>query len=208
MKKALLAYFILIVFGCFLNAKTIWRDRNPYTSEGDVKVGTVIVIGINDISDMRFTVSMNNKNNSIVSSNPDVTITGFLPRVAATKKINNDDSTQFAGRGKISFSIATRVLNRVGPMLSVAGSRTYTFNGVTNIITVTGLVDPALMKGRAVDSNSVADFTLEVRGLKQGINIQRLPLKKDEKADTALTEQEKQIIIIDYLKKMLGELTH
>jgi len=96
----------------------------------------------------------------------------------------------------------------VGAMLSVAGSRTYTFNGVTNIITVTGLVDPALMKGRVIDSNSVADFTLEVRGLKQGINIQRLPLKKDEKADTALTEQEKQLIIIDYLKKMLGELTH
>ena len=208
MRKALLAYIILIAFGCFLNAKTIWRDRNPYASEGDVKVGTVVVIGINDISDMRFTVSMNNKNNSIVSSIPDVTITGFLPRVAATKKINNDDSTQFAGKGKISFSIATRVLNRVGPMVSVAGSRTYTFNGVTNIITVTGLVDPALMKGRAIDSNSVADFTLEVRGLKQGINIQRLPLKKDEKADAALTEQEKQLIIIDYLKKMLGELTH
>jgi flagellar basal body L-ring protein FlgH len=208
MKKALLAYIILIIFGCFLNAKTIWRDRNPYTSEGDVRVGTVVLIGINDISDMRFTVSMNNKSNSAVSSNPDVTITGFLPKVAATKKINNDDSTQFAGKGKISFSIATRVLNKVGPMLSVAGSRTYTFNGVTNIITVTGLVDPALMKGRAVDSNSVADFTLEIRGLKQGINIQRLPLKKDEKADAALTEQEKQIIIIDYLKKMLGELTH
>jgi flagellar basal body L-ring protein FlgH len=208
MRKALLAYFILIAFGCFLNAKTIWRDRNPYASEGNVKVGSVVVIGINDISDMRFTVSMNNKNNSIVSSNPDVTITGFLPRVAATKKINNDDSTQFAGKGKISFSIATRVLNRVGPMVSVAGSRTYTFNGVTNIITVTGLVDPALMKGRAIDSNSVADFTLEVRGLKQGINLQRLPLKKDEKADAALTEQEKQLIIIDYLKKMLGELTH
>jgi flagellar basal body L-ring protein FlgH len=208
MRKALLAYIIMIMLGCFLNAKTIWQDKNPYASEADVKVGTVIVIGINDISDMRFNLSMNNKSNSAVSSNPDMTITGFLPRVAATKRINNDDSTQFAGKGKLSFSIATRVLNRVGTMLNVAGSRTYTFNGVTNIITVTGLVDPALMKGRAVDSNSVADFTLEIRGLKQGVNIQRPPLKKDEKADSALTEQEKQLIIIDYLKKMLGELTH
>jgi flagellar basal body L-ring protein FlgH len=207
MRKALMAYVLLVAFGCLLNARTIWRDRNPYASEEDVKVGTVVVIGINDISDMRFTVSMNNKNNSVVSSNPDVTITGFLPKVSASKKINNDDSTQFSGKGKISFSIATRVLRRVGPMLSVAGSRTYTFNGATNIITVTGLVDPALIKGRAIDSNSVADFSMEVRGLKQGINIERLPLKKDEKADTALTEQEKQLIIIDYLKKMLGELT-
>jgi hypothetical protein len=48
---------------------------------------------------------------------------------------------------------------------------------------------------------------MEIRGLKQGINLQRPPLQKDEKASTSLTEQEKQQIIIDYLKKMLGELT-
>ncbi|OHD66107.1 MAG: hypothetical protein A2176_04100 [Spirochaetes bacterium RBG_13_51_14] len=207
MRRALLAYLILVIFGCILNAKSIWKDRNPYATEGDIKVGTVIVVSINDISDMKFTLSMGNKSNAVVSSSPDVTITGFLPKVAATKKINSDDSTQFTGKGKISFSIATRVLNRVGPMLNVAGSRTYTFSGVTHIITVTGLVDPALMKGRAIDSNNVADFTLEVQGVKQGINIQRPPLKKDETASSVLTEQEKQLIIIDYLKKMLGELT-
>src|SRR4030043_124973 len=116
MRRALLAYLILVIFGCILNAKSIWKDRNPYATEGDIKVGTVIVVSINDISDMKFTLSMGNKSNAVVSSSPDVTITGFLPKVAATKKINSDDSTQFTGKGKISFSIATRVLNRVGPM--------------------------------------------------------------------------------------------
>jgi flagellar basal body L-ring protein FlgH len=207
MKKAFILYISMAALGCVLNAKTIWQDKNPYISEGDLRAGTVIVVNVNDISEMRFNVSIGNKINSAVSSTPDVTITGFLPKVAATKKITNDDSTQFAGKGKLTFSIATRVLNRVGPMLNVAGSRTYTFNGVTNIVTVTGLVDPSLIKGRSVDSNNVADFTLEVRGLKQGIDLQRLPLKKDETANAGLTEQEKQLIIIDYLKKMLGELT-
>jgi flagellar L-ring protein FlgH len=207
MKRIMLASALFCVFGIALSAKTIWQDKNPYTSEGDLKVGAVIVISINDITDMRFTLSMNDKSNSAVSSTPDMTITGFLPKVSATKKITNDDSTQFTGKGKLSFSIATRVLNKVGALLSVAGSRTYTFNGASNIITVTGLVDPVMMKGRAIDSNSVVDFTMEIRGLKRGINIQRQPLKKDEKADTALTEQEKQLIIIDYLQKMLGELT-
>lgn len=207
MKKTFAAYALIIAFGCILNAKTIWQDRNPYAAEGDIKAGTVIVVHVNDISDMKFTFSMSNRDSSAISSNPDMTITGFLPKVAADKKISNDDSTQFTGKNRLSMSIATRVLNRVGPMLSVAGSRTYTFSGVTNIVTVTGLVDPAMMKGRAVDSNSVADFTMEIRGLKQGINIERLPLKKDETASSALTEEEKQQIIIDYLKKMLGELT-
>jgi flagellar basal body L-ring protein FlgH len=207
MKKYILAVIMLASLIAVLDAKTIWKDRNPYAAEGDVKVGTVIVVSINDISDMKFSVSVSDKSNAAVSSNPDTTITGFLPRVAAQKKISSDENTQFNGKGKLAISIATRVLNRAGAMLSVAGSRTYTFNGATTIITVTGLVDPALLKGRAIDSNSVADFTLEIRGLKRGINIQRPPLKKDEKADSTLTEDEKQKIIVDYLQRMLGELT-
>jgi flagellar basal body L-ring protein FlgH len=207
MKKYLLAVIMLAVLFPVLDAKTIWKDRNPYAAEGDVNVGTVIVISINDISDMKFTISVSDKSNAAVSSNPDTTITGFLPKVAAQKKISSDENTQFNGKNRLAFSIATRVLNRAGAMLSVAGSRTYTFNGATTIVTVTGLVDPALLKGRAIDSNSVADFTLEIRGLKRGIGIQRPPLKKDEKADSTLTEEEKQKIIVDYLQRMLGELT-
>ncbi|OHD71056.1 MAG: hypothetical protein A2W19_08580 [Spirochaetes bacterium RBG_16_49_21] len=200
---------IVLALSLNLSAKSIWQDKNPYTSEGDVKVGSVILVAINDISDMRFTYSVNNRSNSSVSSNPDVTITGFLPKVSADKRIGSDDSTQFSGRGKISFSIAVRVINRVpgGTLLAVAGSRTYTFSGATNIITVTGLIDPALVRGRAIDSNSVVDFALEIRGVKQGINLQRPPLKKDEAANANLTEEEKRQIILDYLRKMLGELT-
>lgn len=207
MKRAFLVYIIITVLGFALNAKSIWRDKNLYSSEGDIAVGNVIVVSVNDISDMKFNYSVNDKSNSNVSSNPDMTITGFLPKVSANRKITNEDSTQFAGKGKMSLSVATRVLNKVGAMYGIAGSRTYTFNGVTNIITITGLVDPSLVKGRTIDSNNVADFTLEIRGVKQGINLQRPPLKKDETANANLTEEEKQKIIIDYLKKMLGELT-
>jgi flagellar L-ring protein precursor FlgH len=207
MKKALIAYLILVVFGCILNAKSIWKDRNPYSSQDDLAVGSVVVVNINDVTDMRFTLSMSNKSTSAVSVNPDMTITGFLPKIASDRKINHDDSTQFAGKGKFSFSVAARVRNRVGTMLNVAGSRTYAVNGVATVVTVTGLVDPVLLKGRSIDSNNVADFNLTITGVKQGITVQRPALKKDETASANLTEAEKQKIIIDYLQKMLGELT-
>ena len=207
MKKALIAYLILVVFGCILNAKSIWKDRNPYSSQDDLDVGSVVVVNINDVSDMRFTLSMSNKSTSAVSVNPDMTITGFLPKVASDRRVNNEDSTQFAGKGKFTFSVATRVRNRAGTMLNVAGSRTYSVNGVASVVTVTGLVDPALLKGRSVDSNTMADFNLTITGVKQGVAIKRPPLKKGETASATLTEEEKQKIIIDYLEKMLGELT-
>ncbi|TFH39652.1 MAG: hypothetical protein E4G96_08855, partial [Chrysiogenales bacterium] len=181
--------------------------RNPYASEGDINVGAVVLVNIRDISDMTFTISMNDRSDAAVSSNPDMTITGFLPKVSADKKIRSDDSTKFSGKGKMTLSVATRVLEKVGPLWSVAGSRTYSFNNAATIITVTGLVDPALVKGRSVNSNNVADLTMEIRGVKRGIAIQRPPVKEGETAKIELTEQEKQGIIIDYLQKMLGELT-
>ncbi len=207
MKKAIIAYLLLVAFGCLLNAKSLWRDRNPYASEGDINVGAVVLVNIRDISDMTFTISMNDRSDAAVSSNPDMTITGFLPKVSADKKIRSDDSTKFSGKGKMTLSVATRVLEKVGPLWSVAGSRTYSFNNAATIITVTGLVDPALVKGRSVNSNNVADLTMEIRGVKRGIAIQRPPVKEGETAKIELTEQEKQRIIIDYLQKMLGELT-
>jgi flagellar L-ring protein FlgH len=207
MKKALVAYLLLVTFGCILNAKSIWRDRNPYSSQDDLAVGSVVVVNINDVTDMRFTLSMSNKSTSAVSVNPDMTITGFLPKIASDRKINHDDSTQFAGKGKFTFAVAARVRNRVGNMLNVAGSRTYAVNGVATVVSVSGLVDPVLLKGRSIDSINVADFNLTITGVKQGIAIKRTALKKDELASPNLTEEEKQKIIIDYLEKMLGELT-
>jgi flagellar basal body L-ring protein FlgH len=165
-------------------------------------------VDIRDISEMRFSLSMDNTSKSAVASNPDMTITGFLPKVASDRKVNNQDKTQFQGKGKLTFSLATRVQNRLpNGLFEISGSRTYTFSGVTSIITVAGFVDPAMIKGRNIDSRNVADFTLTIRGVKEGIRLQRDPLKEGDTASTSLTEQEKQQIIIDYLQKMLGELT-
>jgi flagellar L-ring protein FlgH len=227
MKKALITYLILVAFGCVLNAKTIWRDRNPYSSRDDLDVGSVVVVNINDVSDMRFTLSMSNKSASQISVNPDMTITGFLPKIASDRKINHDDSTQFSGKGKFAFSVAVRVTNRAGNMLNVAGSRVYSVNGVATVINVTGLVDPALLKGRTIDSRNVANFTLTITGVKQGVTIKGPEMKKEEtganlskeekdKKDKEkkeptrieyLTNEEQQKIIKDYLEKILGELT-
>ncbi len=203
-------YTILILLAAApaLFGATIWQDKNIYSSGVNLQVGNIIVVQVQDISNMRFNVSLDNKKNTTVDSSPDVTITGFLPKVNSTKKISSGDTTRFNGRGRISFTIATRITNQIaGNTYAITGSKTYTFDGISTILTVTGIIDSAMVKGRNISSNDVADFTLELRGVKEGIAIQRPPLGPDDEADAALTEQEKQLIIIDYLQKMLGELT-
>ncbi len=202
---------IIIIAAMFsfsvLSAKSIWKDKNIYSSVENAKIGDIVIVNIRDISNIRFNLETNSRSNSSVTSEPDMTITGFLPKISASKKIINSDSTQMSGKNSMSFSISARIQNKNGNLLTVAGTRTYSFSGVTNTILVNGLVDPYTIKGRSVDSNDMADFRLEIRGTKEGLNLKRDKLKEGDTAKSDLTEQEKQDVIIDYLQKMVKELT-
>ncbi len=204
------AVFALIALGLASAglARSLWVEKNIYSTSELLNQGDIIVVNITDISNMQFDLTLDNKNNFTISSNPDQNITPFLPKVAGDRQVKSDDRTSFSTRGKIRFSMALRVLNKAAAnAYAVAGSKTFTVNGASTIFTVTGLADPALVRGRTIDSSNLADFSIEIRGIRQGFPIVRDKLKKDETAGVTLTEDEKQKIIIDYLQKMIGELT-
>ncbi len=207
-KFGLTLFMILSVFLSFGYSKTIWQDKNIYSSRENIKAGDIIIIKINDISNMRFTVALNSSKTSTVTSNPDMTITAFLPKAASNRTVNYRDSTGFTERGQLNLSVASRVIRKGrGGTFTVRGIRTFSINGITNRIIVSGTIDPAVMKGRNVDSKYVADFRIEVKGASEGINIVRTAPKEGESAINTLTEKEKQQIIADYLQKILRELT-
>ena len=192
-----------------LYPKSLWMDRNIYSSGGALKVGDIINVRIEDISQMRFSISINNNDTFSIVSNPDANITGFLPKVSSDKQVRSSDRTDFSGRGAMVISIAARVTGRLRDgKLKISGSRQYSFNGLASSFVVSGIVDPSLVSGRSILSNDIADFMLEVRGTKEGAKIDlKKKLKEGESASAALTEEEKQQIILEYLKKMIGELT-
>lgn len=206
--KRFLAVVIIFSAVTALAGKSIWVDRNHFASSGTLKQGDIIIINVDDISNLQFNLSLKNSSDSSTASNPDVTITGFLPKVQGNKNIKNNDVTTFTGKGKFSFSVASRITKREqGGKFIVAGTRSYSFNGVTSTVAVSGIIDPVLVKGRQVDSRSVANFRIEIRSTKEGLRLQRPALKKDEKAEVKLTETEKQRMILQYLEKMLNQLS-
>ncbi len=206
--KRFLTAVIIITAVTALAGKSIWVDRNHFASAGTLKQGDIIIINVDDISNLQFNLSLKNSSDSSTVSSPDVTITGFLPKVQGNKNIKNNDATTFTGKGKFSFSVASRITRREqGGKFTVAGTRAYSFNGVTSTVAVSGIIDPVLVKGRQVDSRSVANFRIEIRSTKEGLRLQRPALKKDEKAEAKLTETEKQRMILQYLEKMLNQLS-
>jgi len=191
-----------------LNSATVWVDRDIYIADRNLKVGDIIVVNVKDFSKLKFDIALVNNSSSNVESNPDVTITGFLPKVSSNKNTKNNESTKFTGNSKIELAVASRIVELQNNGNSViSGTRTYTFNGVTNTLSVAGVVDPKHVSGGLIDSEFVADFRIQITGRKEGLTIRKQQIGQDGTSSAELTETEKQQIIIDYLEKIIRELT-
>lgn len=191
------------------DAQSVWRDRNIYSSQETIRVGDIIVVGINDLQRMRFNLTMKSKSVQDVTSNPDVNITGFLPKIKTDRTADNNDSLAVDSRNNLAMNIASVVTGAQGRNFVIAGVREYVINGVSTRFAVTGLVDPSLVSGGTVRADNVVNFRLDVTTTKRGmgLNLTRPELAPDGKADSTLTEQEKQRIILDYLNRMMEEMT-
>ena len=202
-------FLILLLLPAALSSRTIWRDRNIYSSGTDLNIGDIVVVDIKDISQMKFNITFNNDNSYNIVSNPDTNITGFLPKVSSDKKVKNSDKTDFTSKGNLQISIASTITaRRADGKLNIRGIREYSINGKINRFLLSGIVDPELIKGRTVLSKDIAEFRLEIRGLQERgpISIERPELEEGETSSAGLTEAEKQRLIIDYINKMLREL--
>lgn len=208
MIKQIKLIIIILLYSAIVHAATIWSEKDIYSTDKNLQVGDIVIINVKDFSKLKFDIALNNNTSSNITSNPDMTITGFLPKVSSNKNIKNNESTNFTGNSKFDFSIAARVTEKQNNGFSVInGVRIYTFNGVTNSILITGVIDPKLLKAGQIDSEQIADFRIQITGRKEGLTIRKPPVAAGENANTTLTEPEKQQIVIDYLEKIIRELT-
>jgi flagellar basal body L-ring protein FlgH len=205
-KKVYVNIILFMVAASPLISKTIWTDRSLYAPDTEITAGSVLMVNINDVTELKFNVEINSKENADMSLNPDTQITGFLTKAASNRKISSTETGQYAGKSRLRLTVAAAVQARNAQGLyPIIGQRTYSFNGSTTVISVQGLVDPSMIKGRIVDADMVAGFRLDMRVTKEGIELRRARLGAEDKSSTDLTEQEKQDIIIEYLQRVLRE---
>jgi hypothetical protein len=130
--------------------------------------------------------------------------------VNSKKTIDNNDIVKLDGRTGIRLKVATTVVG-AAPQgnYNISGFKEYVFNGVLTRFSVTGIVNPSMLKGRTIKSENIINFRLNILGTKSGLNLplQRDPIEEGGSASSVLTEEEKQAIIIDYLNKIINELS-
>ncbi|MCP4134149.1 MAG: flagellar basal body L-ring protein FlgH [bacterium] len=194
MRKFLFIIVLMIIpVTTVLYSETIWKEINLYSSASNLKNGDIIVVNVIDISDLKFDFGLQNKGTSSVSSNkPAAPKTGEAEKkegapapkeegkqkppekTSAAEKVNTSssysstDTTQFTEKRNFTVSIASRVVKKTPEgFFQIQGTRNYLFNGVTNRINISGLLDPALLRGRTIDSKYLAEFRVEVRVITQ-----------------------------------------
>ncbi len=206
----MLSLFLVLVAATSTHSSSLWVDRNIYSAGENLKVGDVLLVHVNDVSQMKFNLTANSDSSFNFISNPDTGITKFLPQATGNKSSVNKGKTTVNGAGKMYLSIPATVTKKLkNNLFEIAGTKEYALNGQVNRFQVSGVVDPSFMRGRGIDSMDVAAFRFSLQGYRAGagVDIQRAALKDKEAAGTALTEQEKQKIIVDYLNKVINELT-
>ncbi len=208
MKKFFIFFVIIITAGISLHSATIWQERDIYIADRNFKIGDIIVVHVKDFSKLKFDLTLKNNSSSDVMSNPDVTITGFLPKASSNRNIKNNEATSFTGNSNIDLAVAARIVElQTNGYPVISGTRVYTFNGVTNVFSIAGIVDPKHVSGGLIDSEFLADFRIQITGRKEGLAIRKAQIGQNQTSSAELTEVEKQQIIIDYLEKIIRELT-
>lgn len=203
-------FFIIIFLSicATLHSESIWRDRNIYSTEGEPAIGDIVVVNVFDLSKFKYEIKLSNTSSAEVVSNPDITITGFLPNVSSNRNLKNNESTSFSGNSNMEMTIAATITGTENNGHAViAGTRSYSFNGVVTTVAVSGIVDPRFITGGSVDSGNVSNFGIQISGRRDGLTVRPAQLEEGGTASAQLTEEEKQRIIIDYLEKTIREIT-
>ena len=93
MIKNLYLTIVLSLFSISAQAGTIWLDKDVYSTNKNLQVGDIIIIRVKDFSKLKFDIALNNNTSNDIISNPDMTITGFLPKISSNKNAKNNKQT-------------------------------------------------------------------------------------------------------------------
>ena len=206
-KKIFTFCILFLIMPIIIYSRSIWVEKNLYSSGDNLNIGDVITVVINDIGQLQFDVSLKNNTSNSVESNPDINITGFLPNVTGSRSAKSTSDLNYTERRRMSLSVGARVQSiDANGQFVIAGSRVYNIQGTANTVTVNGIIDPTRVRGGFVDSTDVADFRLGIIATSEGIRIRRPPLEEDESGTLTLTEQEKRDMLIRYFEQMIDSL--
>ena len=215
MKSIFLFLFCLPLF-----SQTLWVDKNPYAPLQDIKIGTPVTILFTQGLKFDFTLETKKDDNYTIKANPDKIFTDNLKSYSADRTIVKNQKANVKSnldfKGKITVLITEK--NEDLNVLSLKGSIDRKINDQIQNLTVEGSVAASKIKSDlTVQSDMIANLKMAFnsqiipQNLDKNLTLDRTTEEENQEGtenetkEVGLSEKDKQELLIQYMKRMLGE---
>ena len=195
--------------------KSLWQDQDIYSNALAYKKGNLIQIIFNEKDKTDFSVEIQTDKNNDTTTVPDKKMSSELAPYASSYSFVGNNKGKYKTSGNLKGFIQA-IITEIDPVsgnISLEGSKQINLDGDIKSIRVTGIVSSENISKKSISSDKIANLNIVIRGKITDKNIQNpeieMKYKTDaegnEKASAELSENEKQELLLKYLKRILGE---
>lgn len=198
-----------------LQAESFWRDSNPYSSRKSIQEGATIKVIIKDSLLTLYEYESHKDDKHTIKTAPDKKIVPDLMGFNSDRSIASVSNGKAKSTGKILGSMSVRVKEKdeSSGTISLEGVKTMIFDKQVYELKLSGVTSTQNLKNSVIYSDMIADLRLEFRGkpIEKSIQEPKIDLKSYKNRDGSavrkarLSDEEQQKIILQYMKRMLGE---
>lgn len=204
----------ILVFSLILSAglalfpqTTLWQDHNPYAQT--YETGDLITVEINEKFSLRLDNKWENGIDQEMTLVPDRNYMDFLKQSEQSQSLSRDSENKTRIQDSFAYTMAASVTQKSDRgILTLEGTRVFRVDDRNLTLRFSGRVREADVKNAVVSSARVSDMQLLVNGAPDFPSNNQVGMKtpeqlQEEAAQVAdLSEQEKQQILLDYLRRV------
>ncbi len=204
-----LVLFILLGGGLLLGAD-LWRDHNPYSPFEALRAGTILKLVIDEPIVVEYEYEGEGDDKVKVKMVPDKGLSEFLPAANVSKSIQDKKKALVRARGRVKINLAVTVQSIANGTALISGTKVLAYESGKAVqqMQLTGRVSIRdINRSRMIRSRDVAELQLVIQGApqKQSRNLPMKTTGNPPRPSAALTENEKQRLILEYLNRIFGE---
>ncbi|TGJ98320.1 flagellar biosynthesis protein FlgH [Leptospira langatensis] len=213
--QALITLLLFSLAGIFAQDLSQWQDKNPYSRNQNLRVGSTIFVKLKEGFTADFEIESTADENITIKAVPDKKIIPDNPAYNTDRTIvrKNKGKIKSLGRLKGNMTAVVTAVDANTGLLTLQGQRSSTYNGEPSQVLLSGRVSPEfLARDNSVDADRIADLQIQFTGRIEPKNLQPpIALKTINNPDGTVTvkaelsEEEKQRYILEQLNRLLGE---
>ena len=200
-----------------LGQSSLWQDRNPYRD--NIEPGQMLEVKVDEVFHINIDSQWDTNTRIQLQLLPDTKNLPFLSSSEQSKTKDSQSKARYRIRDRLAFSMQAIVgASQQNNIYPIQARKTLVIDGKPTRITLTGFIDPKYVKNDMVSSRHVADLNLSVRTEPPPVldnSIQLKPPRPEEITDpenpppdkAELSEAEKQAILLNHLREIIGILS-